>query len=454
MITPIVPVTLFSQLKARIATREAKIGVIGLGYVGLPLTLLYMDQGFLVTGFDIDQRKVDALMEGKSYIYRIPGEEIQEARAKGLVATSEFRRLAEMDAIIICVPTPLNDYQEPDTSFISNTAHAIAPHLRAGQLVVLESTTYPGTTEELLVPVLENENQNGLRATRVNTASEMASDFYVAFSPEREDPGNTTVARRDIPKIVGGLDPQAAELAADLYGAVFNRTVRVSSPAAAEMTKLLENIYRCVNIALVNELKLLCLRMGLDIWEVIDAAATKPFGFQPFYPGPGLGGHCIPIDPFYLSWKAKEWDFRTRFIELAGEINLGMPYHVVASVATALNQHKRALNGARILLLGVAYKKDIDDLRESPALTIFELLQKQGAEVSYNDPYIPSIDKGRKYDLQIKSVPLDRLAGYDCVLIVTDHSSYDYQRIVNESQLVVDSRNATQGIRNTKIVHC
>ena len=454
MTTSDVVTTLFSQLKARIATREAKIGVIGLGYVGLPLTLLYMDQGFLVTGFDIDQRKVDALMEGKSYIYRIPGEEIQEARAKGLVATSEFRRLAEMDAIIICVPTPLNDYQEPDTSFISNTAHAIAPHLRAGQLVVLESTTYPGTTEELLVPVLENENQNGLRATRVNTASEMASDFYVAFSPEREDPGNTTVARRDIPKIVGGLDPQAAELAADLYGAVFNRTVRVSSPAAAEMTKLLENIYRCVNIALVNELKLLCLRMGLDIWEVIDAAATKPFGFQPFYPGPGLGGHCIPIDPFYLSWKAKEWDFRTRFIELAGEINLGMPYHVVASVATALNQHKRALNGARILLLGVAYKKDIDDLRESPALTIFELLQKQGAEVSYNDPYIPSIDKGRKYDLQIKSVPLDRLAGYDCVLIVTDHSSYDYQRIVNESQLVVDSRNATQGIRNTKIVHC
>jgi UDP-N-acetyl-D-glucosamine dehydrogenase len=454
MITPVVPVTQFSQLKARIATHEAKIGVIGLGYVGLPLTLLYVDQGFPVTGFDIDEHKVDALTEGKSYIYRIPGEEIQDARAKGLVATSQFCRLAEMDAIIICVPTPLNDYQEPDTSFITNTAHAIAPHLRAGQLVVLESTTYPGTTEELLVPILENETQNGLRAARAAVVSEMDADFYVAFSPEREDPGNTTVARRDIPKIVGGLDPQAAELAADLYGAVFNRIVPVSSPAAAELTKLLENIYRSVNIALVNELKLLCLRMGLDIWEVIDAAATKPFGFQPFYPGPGLGGHCIPIDPYYLSWKAKEWDFRTRFIELAGEINSGMPYHVVASVTTALNQHKKALNGARILLLGVAYKKDIDDLRESPALTIFELLQKQGAEVSYNDPHIPSIGKGRKYDLQITSVPLDRLAEYDCILIVTDHSSYDYQRIVNESQLVVDSRNATQGIRNTKIVHC
>ena len=253
---------------------------------------------------------------------------------------------------------------------------------------------------------------------------------------------------------MGGLDPRAAELAAELYGAVFSRTVQVSSPAAAEMTKLLENIYRCVNIALVNELKLLCLRMGLDIWEVIDAAATKPFGFQPFYPGPGLGGHCIPIDPFYLSWKAKQWDFSTRFIELAGEINLGMPYHVVASVSSALNQHKKALNGARILLLGVAYKKDIDDLRESPALTIFELLQKAGAEVSYNDPYIPSIGKGRKYDLQIESVPLEQLGQYDCVLIVTDHSSYDYQTIVHESRLVVDSRNATRGISSKNIVQC
>ena len=454
MITSVIPATLFSQLKTKIETREAKVGIIGLGYVGLPLSLLYVGQGFSVTGFDIDQRKVDALTEGKSYIYRIAAEEIQEARAKSLLATSQFCQMAEMDAIIICVPTPLNEYQEPDTSFITNTAHAIAPHLRAGQLIVLESTTYPGTTEELLVPILETENRNGLRAARSRASSEMAAEFYVAFSPEREDPGNTTVARRDIPKIVGGLDPLAAELASDLYGAIFSRTVQVSSPAAAEMTKLLENIYRCVNIALVNELKLLCLRMGLDIWEVIDAAATKPFGFQPFYPGPGLGGHCIPIDPFYLSWKAKEFDFSTRFIELAGEINIGMPYHVVASVTNALNQQKKALNGARIMVLGVAYKKDIDDLRESPALTIIELLQKEGAEVSYNDPYVPSIGKGRKYNLQMTSVPLDRLEQYDCVLIVTDHSSYDYRRIAEDSQLLVDSRNATRGIRSAKILHC
>jgi UDP-N-acetyl-D-glucosamine dehydrogenase len=276
----------------------------------------------------------------------------------------------------------------------------------------------------------------------------------VAFSPEREDPGNTVVARQDIPKVVGGLDPQATELASALYGCIFNRTVPVSSPATAEMTKLLENIYRCVNIALVNELKLLCLRMGLDIWEVIEAAATKPFGFQPFYPGPGLGGHCIPVDPFYLSWKAKEWDFHTRFIELAGEINIGMPYHVVTSVASALNRQKKTLNGAHVLVLGVAYKKDIDDLRASPALTIIELLQKEGAQVSYNDPYIPLVGQGRKYNLQMKSSSLDGLGQYDCVLIVTDHSSYDYRKIVDESQLVVDTRNATRGIHNSKIVHC
>jgi UDP-N-acetyl-D-glucosamine dehydrogenase len=446
--------TLSAQLTARIKAREAKIGVIGLGYVGLPLALLYIEQGFAVTGFDIDQFKVDALMAGRSYIFRIPAEEIQDARTKGLTATAEFCRLADMDAIIICVPTPLNEYHEPDTSFIANTAHAIAPHLRAGQLVVLESTTYPGTTEELLVPILEGENKVGLRAVRRECKPEQSTEFYVAFSPEREDPGNTSVARQDIPRVVGGLDPEAAGLAAELYGAVFSRTVQVSSPAAAEMTKLLENIYRCVNIAMVNELKLLCLRMGLDIWEVIEAAATKPFGFQPFYPGPGLGGHCIPVDPFYLSWKAKQWDFSTRFIELAGEINISMPYHVVASVSRALNQQKRAMNGARILLLGVAYKRDIDDLRESPALTIFELLQKEGADVKYNDPYIPSIGKGRKYNLQIDSVPLDQLGQYDCVLIVTDHSGYDYATIVKESQLVVDSRNATKGIHNKKIVHC
>ncbi|HEU5334894.1 MAG TPA: nucleotide sugar dehydrogenase, partial [Terriglobales bacterium] len=321
---------------------------------------------------------------------------------------------------------------------------------RAGQLVVLESTTYPGTTEEVLVPILER-NPRQLKAFRTSSPS---GDFYVAFSPEREDPGNDTVARRDIPKVVGGLDPQACALAAALYGSIFARTVPVSTPAAAEMTKLLENIYRCVNIALVNELKLLCLRMGIDIWEVIAAASTKPFGFQPFYPGPGLGGHCIPVDPFYLSWKAKEFDFQTRFIELAGEVNTGMPYHVLASVGEALNRQKKALNGAKVLVLGVAYKRDIDDLRESPALTIIELLQKQGAEVSYHDPYFPFVGKGRRYNLQMQRVPLENFAQYDCVLIVTDHSDYDYARIVRESQLVVDTRNATRGIAAPNLIRC
>ena len=357
-----------------------------------------------------------------------------------------------MDAIIVCVPTPLDEYREPDLSYITDTAKAIAPHLRAGHLVILESTTYPGTTEEVLIPILEKGNRQNLKASRGGAAS--PQEFYVAFSPEREDPGNTSVARRDIPKVVGGLDAKASELAGALYGAIFNRIVRVSSPAAAEMTKLLENIYRCVNIALVNELKLLSLRMGLNIWEVIEAASTKPFGFQPFYPGPGLGGHCIPVDPYYLSWKAKEWDFNTRFIELAGEINTSMPYHVLESVAKALNRHRKALNGAKILVLGLAYKKDIDDLRESPSLTIIELLQKEGAQVSYNDPYFPTVGKGRKYDLQMKCTPLENLGQYDCVLIVTDHSDYDYGRIVQESQLVVDTRNATRGIQSPKIVHC
>lgn len=454
MAANLVPINLFSALKDKIATRRAQIGVIGLGYVGLPLSLLYAGQRFAVTGFDIDARKVEALSEGRSYIYRILTEEIREARTRGFAPTCDFSKLADMDAIIICVPTPLDEYREPDLSFITNTAHAVAPHLRAGQLVVLESTTYPGTTEEVLVPILEKENQSGLKAARNGEPVSADARFYVAFSPEREDPGNTSVAREDVPKVVGGLDSQAAESATALYGAIFRRTVRVSSPAAAEMTKLLENIYRCVNIALVNELKLLCLRMGLDVWEIIEAASTKPFGFQAFYPGPGLGGHCIPVDPFYLSWKAKEWDFQTRFIELAGEINTAMPYHVVTSVSQALNQLKKALNGSRVLVLGAAYKKDIDDLRESPALTIIELLQKEGAQVNYNDPHIPFIGKGRKYDLQMKSAPLDNLGHYDCVLIVTDHSSYDYGQIVEQSQLVVDTRNATRGIESKKIVHC
>ncbi|HEX3320555.1 MAG TPA: nucleotide sugar dehydrogenase [Terriglobales bacterium] len=444
--------SLFNELKSKIENRQAKVGVIGLGYVGLPLALLFSEQRFPVTGFDIDQKKVDTIAQGGSYIFRIPAADIATAKKQGFAATAEYAKISTMDAVIICVPTPLNEYHEPDLSFITNTAEAIAPHLRTGQLIVLESTTYPGTTEEVLLPILEKGNRANLKAARTGESSEEC--FYVAFSPEREDPGNTSVERHDIPKVVGGLDSQAAELACALYGAIFRRTVPVSSPAAAEMTKLLENIYRCVNIALVNELKLLSLRMGLDIWEVIAAASTKPFGFHPFYPGPGLGGHCIPVDPFYLSWKAKEWDFRTRFIELAGEINTAMPYHVLASVSEALNRHKKSLNGSRVLILGVAYKKDIDDLRESPSLTIIELLQKAGAEVSYHDPYFPFIGRGRKYDLQMKCSSLENLGQYDCVLIVTDHSDYDYQKIVRESQLVVDSRHATKGISSPKIVHC
>jgi UDP-N-acetyl-D-glucosamine dehydrogenase len=451
MSSPTVSTTHFSELKTKIEQKQARVAIIGLGYVGLPLALLYAESGFNVTGFDIDQRKVSTLNNGGSYIFRITVPEIEQARKQGFSATADYAQLESMDAVIICVPTPLNEYHEPDLSYITGTSASIAPHLRAGQLVILESTTYPGTTEEVMIPILEKGNKNGLKAARGDSA---ANSFFVAFSPEREDPGNQTVARRDIPKVVGGLNPQASELAGLLYGSIFNRTVPVSSPAVAEMTKLLENIYRCVNIALVNELKLLCLRMNLNIWEVIEAASTKPFGFHPFYPGPGLGGHCIPVDPFYLSWKAKEWDFHTRFIELAGEINTNMPYHVLDSVVRALNQHKKALNGSKVLVLGVAYKRDIDDLRESPALTIIELLRESGALVSYNDPYFPEVGRGRKYDLQMKCAPLDNLGAYDCVLIVTDHSDYDYAKIVRDSKLVVDTRYATKGISSPKIVHC
>ena len=452
MTTQLTAPSLYSDLKNPITARQARVGIIGLGYVGLPLALLYSEQDFSVTGFDIDQNKVGTLTRGGTYIFRITPEEIAAAKANGFKATSDYSRLSEMDAIIICVPTPLNEYHEPDLSYITNTAHAVAPHLRTSQIVILESTTYPGTTEEVLIPILEKENKAGLKVSRDGNASE--SEFWVAFSPEREDPGNTQVARPDIPKVIGGVDRQASEIAASFYGSIFRRTVPVSSPAAAEMTKLLENIYRCVNIALVNELKMLCLRMNLDIWEIIDAASTKPFGFHPFYPGPGLGGHCIPVDPFYLSWKANEFDFRTKFIELAGEVNVAMPYHVIEATIGALNKQKKAINGSKVLVLGVAYKKDIDDLRESPALTIIELLQKVGARVSYNDPYFPFVGRGRKYDLQMNCAPLDNLGQYDCVLIVTDHSDYDYKKIVNDSKLVVDSRNATRGIKSDKIVRC
>ena len=441
----------FEALYSKLEDHTARIGVIGLGYVGLPLVLLFSEQKFRVTGFDIDKTKVETLQGGGSYIVRIPGTEIQAAQAAGFMATADYSRIAEMDAVLIAVPTPLNDHHEPDLSFIVATAEAIAPHLRPGQLIILESTTYPGTTEELLVPILE-KNPRGVKAARGDSNGEQT--FFVAFSPEREDPGNDTVARADIPKVVGGFNTAATELGCKLYGTIFHRTVPVSAPAVAEMTKLLENIYRCVNIALVNELKLLCLRMGINIWDVIQAASTKPFGFQAFYPGPGIGGHCIPLDPFYLSWKAKEYDFHTRFIELAGEINLSMPYHVVASTMEALNRQCKSLNGSKVLVLGIAYKKDIDDLRESPALTIIELLQKEGAQVSYNDPFFPYVGHGRKYKLEMANVPLENLQQFDAVVIVTDHSSYDYPWIVKQSQLVIDTRNATRGIESPKIVRC
>lgn len=441
----------FESLYRKLENRTARIGVIGLGYVGLPLVLLFSEQKFRVTGFDIDEQKVATLAHGGSYIVRIPGTEIQAAQAAGFTPTTDYSRISEMDAVLIAVPTPLNQHHEPDLSFIVATAEAIAPHLRAGQLVILESTTYPGTTEELLVPILE-KNPNGLKAARGDQSGE--NTFFVAFSPEREDPGNDTVARAEIPKVAGGFNQAATELCCKLYGTIFHRTVPVSAPAVAEMTKLLENIYRCVNIALVNELKLLCLRMGINIWEVIQAASTKPFGFHPFYPGPGIGGHCIPLDPFYLSWKAKEYDFHTRFIELAGEINLSMPYHVVATTMEALNRQRKSLNGAGVLVLGVAYKKDIDDLRESPALTIIELLQKEGAVVSYNDPFFEYVGHGRKYKLEMANTPLENLQEFDAVLIVTDHSSYDYKWIVDNSRLVIDTRNATKGIESPKIVRC
>ncbi len=435
----------------RIRSRSARIGIVGMGYVGLPLALLFSEERFAVTGFDIDPAKVETLNAAGSYIVRIPGTEIAAAQRSGFRATADFAAVREMDAVIICVPTPLSEHHEPDLSFIEQTARAIAPYLRAGQLVVLESTTYPGTTEEVLIPLLEAGAPDGLKASR---DADNDKGFYVAFSPEREDPGNDTVARRDIPKVIGAYGKPAGELAAALYGTIFNTTVPVSSPAAAEMTKLLENIYRCVNIALVNELKQLCQRMEIDLFEVIDAAKTKPFGFQAFYPGPGLGGHCIPIDPFYLSWKAKQFDFRTKFIELAGEVNEAMPYYVIDQTIEALNRRRKALNGSRVLVLGLSYKRDIDDLRESPSLPIIEMLRVRGAEVSYNDPYFAHVGHGRHYDLNLDCAPLTDLGAYDCVLIATDHSEYDYARIVLESQLVIDTRNATKGIESNKIVRC
>ena len=438
---------------------QLKVGVIGCGYVGLPLALRFAEAGHRVVGLDTDPDKVSKLNEGRSYIGHIPGAKIQQyVRSRHFSASSDFSRLAEMDAVVICVPTPLDQRREPDLSYVEQTARSIQPHLQRGQLIVLESTTYPGTTEELVLPILE---ESGLRCPIAHgaDAEHIATDFFLAFSPEREDPGNKQYGLAQIPKVVGGVNPPSGRAAVSLYAQIVARVVPVSTTRAAEMAKLLENIFRCVNIALVNELKQLALRMGVDIWEVIDAAATKPFGFMPFYPGPGLGGHCIPVDPFYLSWKAREYDFATRFIELAGEVNTAMPYNVVEAIGNALNNRQKALKGSRILVLGVAYKKDVDDLRESPTLKIMQLLIEHGARVEYNDPYFPQLHRMRHYDYsQMRSVELtpSNLASFDCVVIATDHTSYDYQAIVEAAPLVVDTRNATRRIpRNRdKVVLC
>lgn len=439
-----------AQLKQKMDTREARIGIIGMGYVGLPLALLFSAERFRITGFDIATDKVETLNAGGSYIVRITPEAIRGAQKAGFSATADYFEISAMDAVIICVPTPLDEHHQPDLSYVRETVKSIAPHVRDGQLIVLESTTYPGTTEEIVAPLLESGNPHGLKVAR--GAEE--SGIHLAFSPERENPGDDSVARHDIPKVIGGCGTVASELAASMYGSIFRRVVPVSGPSVAEMTKLLENIYRCVNIALVNELKQLCMRMGIDIHEVIEAAKTKPFGFQAFYPGPGLGGHCIPIDPFYLSWKAREFDFHTRFIELAGEINVAMPYFVIDQIVAALNEHGKSLKGAKVLVLGMAYKRDVDDLRESPSLTIIELLRDKGALVAYNDPYFPTVGRGRHYDLNMTSTPLEEIDTFDAVVIVTDHSDYDYRAIVEQSQLVIDTRNATKGIHSPKIVRC
>ncbi len=438
---------------------QLKVGIIGCGYVGLPLALRFAEAGHKVTGFDTDPAKVSMLNAGKSYIEHIQQTKIQQfVNSRHFSATTDFSKLKETDAILICVPTPLDERREPDLSYVEQTAISIQPHLQKGQLVVLESTTYPGTTEELVRPILE---KSGLKCpiTSGIESENIPTDFFLAFSPEREDPGNKQYGLAQIPKVVGGINPPSSRAAIALYAQVVARVVPVSSTRAAEMAKLLENIFRCVNIALVNELKLLASRMKIDIWEVIDAAATKPFGFMPFYPGPGLGGHCIPVDPYYLSWKAREFDFSARFIELAGEINTYMPYHVVDAVAAALNRQKKSLNGSKLLILGVAYKKDVDDLRESPSLKIMQLLQQRGAHLEYNDPYFPQMHKMRHYNFEnMKSVPIskDMLAKYDAALIATDHSSYDYHAIVDGSKLVVDTRNATRRVTRNRdrIVPC
>ncbi len=429
-----------NQLIQKIRQKEALIGIIGMGYVGLPLVLRFCEEGFRVLGFDVDSKKIATLKGGKSYLKSIPSPRISHfVRSGHFNVTDNFSRLDKPDCILICVPTPLTEKMEPDLQYIEKTTEAIRQHLRKGQLIILESTTYPGTTEELLRPSLES---SGLR---------VGKDFYLAFSPEREDPGNKRFTTHQIPKVVAGVTPSCQKLVTALYGQIIKRVVPVSSPRVAELTKLLENIYRSVNIALVNELKMLADRMGIDIWEVIEAASTKPFGFSPFYPGPGMGGHCIPIDPFYLSWKAREYDFTTRFIFLAGEINVHVPYYVVAKIQDALNTRGKSIKGARILILGVAYKKDVDDARESPALPIMDLLQKKGATILYHDPYIPLLPSFRKYSFKLGSSPLtvQLLRRIDAAVVITDHS-IDYQRVVRFAPLVVDTRNVTRDMKRWK----
>lgn len=446
------------QWVSKIEDRTAVVGIVGLGYVGLPLTLMFSETGFAVRGFDIDSQKVDCLNRGQSYIHRIEPRHIQAAQTSGFRATSEFSQIADVDVVLICVPTPLHPDHTPDMSYVVSTMESLAPFLHEGQMVILESTTYPGTTEELVVETINRHGASRgvrvLRSTDPSAVGGILDGVMVAFSPEREDPGNMITPRKDIPKIIGAIDERARVAASALYGSIFTTTVPVSSPATAEMTKLLENIYRSVNIALVNELKQLCQPMGIDVWEVINAAATKPFGFHAFYPGPGVGGHCIPVDPFYLSWKARQFGFSTRFIELAGQINESMPDYVVDTTRLALVRQGKSLCGASILLLGLAYKRDVDDLRESPSLRLIELLSLEGAKVEYNDPFFPTVGHGRHYHLEMTNTELNHLQRFDCVLIATDHSHYDMKQIVQNSTLVIDTRNATRHITSDKIVRC
>jgi UDP-N-acetyl-D-glucosamine dehydrogenase len=421
---------LIDNLKYKIHNRDACIAVIGLGYVGLPLVIRFSEEGFRVIGFDIDEEKVEKLNKGKSYLKHIPSSSIDVAVNNGFSATSDWERISDCDAILICVPTPLGSHKEPDLQYIRGTMDSIKPHLRVGQLLILESTSYPGTTEEELVPVAEGRGFT------------VGEDFFVGYSPEREDPGNSEFTIKDIPKVVSGVTDECRSVVKALYGSIVIKTVPVSSTRVAEMTKLLENIHRAVNIGLVNELKMVADKMNIDIFEVINASATKPFGFTPYYPGPGLGGHCIPIDPFYLTWKAKKFGIHTRFIELAGEINRGMPEWVVSKASEALEQHGKSLSGAKVLILGVAYKKNVDDHRETPAFKLMELILERKAEVDYHDPYIPHLTPTRDYDFQMSSVDLSavKLMEYDLVILVTDHDYLDYDLILQSAKCIVDTR--------------